>query len=58
MARTKTTSNPPSQIDYKALYPCAYEDLLAETSTLTSSADVAKHREDEAAHMISMFEGE
>ena len=55
MARTKTTSNPPLQVDYRALYPWASEDLLAETSALTSSKDVMKHREDEAAHMLRAF---
>ena len=29
MARTKTTSNPPPQINYKALYPWAFEDEAA-----------------------------
>ena len=47
MARTKTTSNPPPQVDYKALYPWASAELLAETSTLTSSEDVRKHRGEE-----------
>ena len=52
MARTKTTSNPSPKVHYRALYPWASEDLLAETSTLTSSKDVMKHREDEVAHML------
>jgi len=47
MARTKTTSNPPPQVDYKALYPWASAELLAETSTLSSSKDVRKHRDGE-----------
>ena len=63
MARTKTTSNPPPNaplnappsIDYKALYPWASDELLAETSSLTSSGDVIKHREDEAACMSRVF---
>jgi len=55
MAQTKTTSNPPSKVDYRALYPWAPEDLLAETSALTSSKDVMKHREDEAAHLLHVF---
>jgi len=55
MARTKTTSNPPPQVDYRALYPWASEDLLAETSKLTSDEDIAKHREGEAAHMTQVF---
>jgi len=45
MTRTKTTSNPPPQVDYKALYPWASAELLVETSTLTSSEDVRKHRD-------------
>jgi len=32
MAKTKTTSNPPSSVDYKALYRWAFEALLAKTS--------------------------
>jgi len=55
MARTKTTSNPPPQVDYRALYLWAFEDILAETSALTFSKDVMKHREDEAAHMLRVF---
>jgi len=47
MARTKTTSNPPPQVDYKVLYPLASTELLGETSTLTSSEDVRKHRDRE-----------
>ena len=47
MARTKTTSNPPPNVDYKALYPWASADLLAETSRLTSIEDVRKHQEEE-----------
>ena len=51
----KTTSNHPSQVDYRALYPWAFEDLLVETSALPSSKDVMKHRKDEAAHMLRVF---
>ena len=47
MARTKTTSNPPSNVDYKTLYPWASVELLVETSILTSSEDVRKHRDEE-----------
>jgi len=47
MARTKTTFNPPPQVDYKALYPWASVELLVETSTLTSSEDVRKHMDGE-----------
>ena len=38
-----STSNPPPNVDYKALYPWASVELLAETSTLTSSEYVRKH---------------
>jgi len=55
MARTKTTSNPPPKVDYRALYPWASEDLLAETSALTSSKDVMKHRKDEVTLMLRVF---
>ena len=54
MARTKTTSNPPSN---RLQGHWASEDLLAETFKLTSGEDVAKHREDEAAHMTRVFGG-
>ena len=47
MDRTKITSNPPPNVDYKALYPWASTKLLAETSTLTSSEDVRKHQDEE-----------
>ena len=47
MARTKTTSNPPPQVDCKALYPRASVELLAESYTLTSSEDARKHRDRE-----------
>ena len=55
MARTKTTSDPPPQVEYRAFYPSASEDLLVETSALTSSKDVIEHKEDEAAHMLRGF---
>ena len=48
MARTKTTFNPPPNVDYKALYPWASDELLTETSTLTFSEDVRKHQDDES----------
>ena len=48
MARTKTTSNPPPNVDYKALNPWAFVELLTETSTLTSSEDVRKHRDEDS----------
>jgi len=48
MAITITTSIPPPNVDYKALYPWASADLLTETSQLTSSEDIRKHHEEEA----------
>jgi len=40
MAQTKVTANlPPPSINYKPLYPWASDELLAETSSLTSFAD-------------------
>jgi len=47
MAQAKTTSNPPPNIDFRALYPWASAELLPETSTLNSSEDIRKHREGE-----------
>jgi len=58
MARTKTTSNPPPNVDYKALYPWAFAELLAKTSSLTSSMDVTKHREGEPDCIRRVFRGE
>ena len=55
MARTKTTSNPPPNIDYKALYPWAFAELLVEISTLTSNEDVRKHRDDEPDYKGRVF---
>jgi len=51
----KTTFIPHPKVDYRALYPWASEDVLVETSALTSNKDVMKHREDEAAHMLRVF---
>jgi len=58
IARTKTTSNPRPKVDYRAFYPWASENLFVETSALTSSKDVMKHREDEVAYMLRVFEQE
>ena len=38
---------PSTHVDYKALYPWVSDDLLAETSMLTSIEDVRKHRDEE-----------
>ena len=48
MARTKTTANPPPpSVSYKPLYPWASDELLAETSTLTSFANWRAHLDSE-----------
>ena len=48
MARTKVTDNPPPpNVNYKSLYPWASDELLAETSTLTSIADWRAHLDSE-----------
>jgi len=47
MARTKTTSNPPPNANYKEMYPWTSTELLAETSTLTSIADWRAHLDSE-----------
>jgi len=44
MARTKTTANPPPpRTNYKALYTWAPDELLEESSTLTSMKDWKDH---------------
>ena len=48
MARTKVTANaPPPSVNYRPLYPWASDDLLAETSTLTSLAAWRAHLDSE-----------
>jgi len=48
MACTKTTANPtPPSVNYKPLYPWASDELLAETSTLTSFSDWRDHLNNE-----------
>ena len=48
MARTKTTVNPPPpSVNYKPLYPWASDELLAETSILTSFSDWRVHLDSE-----------
>jgi len=58
MARMKTTSNPPPQVNYKVLYPWASAELLAETSTLSYSEDVRKHRDGKPDCVGCFFECE
>jgi len=44
MARTKTSANPPPpSVNYKSQYPWAFDELLAETSTLTTIVDWRAH---------------
>jgi len=41
MARTKTTANPPPpKVDYKAQYPWASDELLAECTTFVEPSGV------------------
>jgi len=48
MVRTKTTANPPPpSVNYKPLYSWASDELLAETSTLTSFSDWRDHLNNE-----------
>ena len=47
MARTKVITNPPPSVNYKPLYPWASDELLAETSSLTSLADWRAHLDNE-----------
>jgi len=56
MTRTKVTANPPPpSVKYKSLYPWASDELLAETSTLTSIADWRAHLDSEPEFMGRVF---
>ena len=56
MARTKTTANPPPQgINYRAHYPWASDELLAECSTLTTVEDVENHLGDPRLYNFNAF---
>jgi len=55
MARTKTTSNHPTSVDYQTLYHSASDDLLAETSKFTSKKEVITHKEGEADEKHHVF---
>ena len=55
MDRTKTTLNPPPSVDYKTLYRWAPDELLAETSKITSNKDVITYREGEADEKHRVF---
>jgi len=56
MARTKTTTNPPPpSVNYKSQYPWASDELLAETSTLTTLSDWRAHVGKPGAYKFSAF---
>jgi len=56
MARTKTTANPPPpRINYRAHYPWASDELLAECSTLTTAEDVENHLGDPRVYNFNAF---
>jgi len=56
MARTKTTANPPPpRVNYKALYPWAPDELLAEYSSLTSLKDWRDHVGDPSVYQFNAF---
>ena len=51
----KTTPNPPHCIDYKSLYHWAPDNLLAETSKITSFEDIEAYKEGESSHKTRIF---
>ena len=56
MARTKTTANPPPPItNYKAFYTSAPDELLEESSTLTSMKDWRDHIEGSGVYQHRPF---
>jgi len=56
MARTKTTANPPPQrINYRAHYPWASDELLAECLTLATVEDVENHLGDPRFFKFNAF---
>jgi len=55
MARNKTTPNPLPFVDYKALYHWASDELLAETSKITSNKDVNAYKEGESDEKFQIF---
>jgi len=58
MARTKTTSNPPSSVDYKTLYHWAPDDLLAETSQIKTFKNIETYKQGESHDKFHFFEKE
>jgi len=56
MARTKTTANPPPpKINYRALYSWTSDELLEESSTLTSMKDLRDHIEGSGVYQHRAF---
>ena len=55
MARTKTTSNRPPSVDYKTLYHWAPEELLDETSKISSIKDIKAYKESESYEKFRIF---
>jgi len=56
MACTKATANPPPlRINYRAHYPWASDELLAECSTLTTGEDVENHLGDPRVYKFNAF---
>jgi len=55
MARTKTTPNPPPEVEYKAQYPWASDELLAECTSLTIVEDMVDHQGDPHVYNFNAF---
>ena len=55
MALTKPTPNPTPSFNYKSLYHWAPNDLLAETSSLTSFESIAKYKKGETCSKSRVF---
>jgi len=55
MARARTTPNTPPFVNYKTLYKWAPDELLAETSKITSNIDVMTYQESEADEKHRVF---
>jgi len=55
MAPTKPTPNPTPSLNYKSLYPWALDDLLAETSSLTSFESIAEYKKGETYPKSRVF---
>jgi len=55
MTRTKTTPNPPSSNDYKALYCGAPDSLLVETSQKNTFKDIDEYKKSESDEKFCVF---